>query len=106
VLTFETVPANAEIFIDGHDTGKRTPEPVEVDPAQGAIRLDLKLDGYTTYTRKNFYVGKTITMRVPLTKKSSGHGSKSGNNGTGKNNGSTNPGNSGFKDKDGLERPD
>jgi serine/threonine-protein kinase len=107
VLTFETVPANASIFIDGEDTGKRTPEPVEVDPAKGAVRIDLKLDGYTTYTRKNFYVGKTITMRVPLAKKSSGHGPKSGGNkGTGKTNGTTNTGNGGVWQKDGLERPD
>jgi serine/threonine-protein kinase len=111
VLTFETVPANAAIFIDGHDTGKRTPEPVEVDPSQGAVRVDLKLDGYTTYTRKNFYVGKSLSMRVPLTKKSSGHGSKpGGNKGTGKTNGKTigtsNPGGGGVWVKDGLERPD
>ncbi|MDX2089727.1 MAG: serine/threonine-protein kinase [Kofleriaceae bacterium] len=105
-LTFTTKPAGAAIFVDGVDTKKRTPEPIEVPRSVGAVKIDLKLDGYLTYTLENFGVGKDITKSFTLKKKSSGAvvPTGSGTKNTGKGSGAG--AGSGFKDKDGLERPD
>jgi serine/threonine-protein kinase len=100
-LTFTTKPAGAAIFVDGVDTKKRTPEPIEVPRSAGSVKIDIKLDGFATVTLDNFGVGKDISKAITLKKKGSGvvvphTGGGKGSGGTG----------SGFKDRDGLERPD
>ncbi len=107
VLTFTTTPAGAEIFIDGVDTKKKTPEPVEVPREKHAVVITFKLDKYEDVVLKNFSVDADVTDKFPMKKKSSSSG-QSGKGNTGKGNTGTGKGSgSGKKGNDtGLERPD
>jgi hypothetical protein len=107
VLTFTTTPPGAAIWIDGVDTKKKTPEPVEVSRDKHAVVITFKLDKYEDVVLKNFSVDGDVTDKFPMKKKassSSGTGKGNtgkGNTGTGKGSGSGKKGND-----TGLERPD
>jgi serine/threonine-protein kinase len=107
VLTFTTTPAGASIWIDGVDTKKKTPEPVEVPRDKHAVVITFKLDKYEDVVLKNFSVDGDVTDKFPMKKKSSSSG-QSGKGNTGKGNTGTGKGSgSGKKGNDtGLERPD
>ncbi len=105
VLTFTTTPPGAAIWIDGVDTKKKTPEPVEVPRDKHAVLITFKLDRYEDVVLKNFSVDQDVTDSFPMKKKSSsvtGKGNTGkGNTGTGKGSGTGTKGND-----TGLERPD
>jgi len=105
VLTFTTTPPGAAIWIDGVDTKKKTPEPVEVPRDKHAVVITFKLDRYEDVVLKNFSVDGDVTDSFPMKRKSSSSTSKGntgkGNTGTGKGSGTGTKGND-----TGLERPD
>ena len=55
-----STPAGAEIYVDGNYTNKKTPGKVSLSP--GDHEIQLKLDGYSTLTRK-----VTVQKDTPLT---------------------------------------
>ena len=108
VLTFTTTPAGAAIWIDGVDSKKKTPEPVEVPREKHAVVITFKLDKYEDVVLKNFSVDGDVTDKFPMKKKSSSSSGQTGKGTTGKGNTGTGKGSgSGKKGNDtGLERPD
>ena len=108
VLTFTTTPPGAAIWIDGVDTKKKTPEPVEVPRDKHAVVITFKLDKYEDVVLKNFSVDADVADKFPMKKKSSSSSGQTGKGNTGKGNTGTGKGSgSGKKGNDtGLERPD
>jgi len=53
-------PKGAEIYVDGNDSNKKTPSKISLAP--GEYELQLRLDGYTTVSRK-----VTVQKDTPLT---------------------------------------
>jgi len=83
-ITLSSTPAGAAIWIDGKDTGKRTPSPIEVDKARGAVTITFKLALHEDFVLRKLPVRGDVTKAVKLTKKrvtgttSPGRGSGSG----------------------------
>ena len=99
-ITLTTMPAGAEIFVDGVDQHKKTPEPFSVSRKLAAVAITLKLDGYHEMTIKSFAVADNATQTFALRKKSTvviPHGT-----GPGKGSATTPT----HHDDTGLERPD
>ena len=101
VITLTTTPPGAAIYIDGIDTGKVTPQPIEVPREKKAVTITLRLDRYQDKVLKNLSVDSDVNDTFELKKKSSGTGK-----GTGTGKGSGKGSGSGRKDDTGLERPD
>lgn len=102
VITLTSRPPGAAIFVDDVDTGKKTPEPIEVERARGAVKITLKLDKYDDLVLRNFSVAENVEKTVRLKKKavanpSSGRGSSAGRG---------NGGGSTRRDDTGLLNPD
>jgi len=94
VITLTSTPSGAAIWVDGEDTGKKTPSPIEIDRAKRTATFTLKLAGHTDVVLKKVDVSKDATKPVTLKKKSTG---------------TSNPGRgsgSGRKDDTTLERPE
>ena len=108
VLTFTTSPPGAAIWIDGVDTKKKTPEPVEVSREKHAVLITFKLDKYEDVVLKNFSVDADVTDEFRLKKKAPSSSGQAGKGNTGKGNTGAGKGSgSGKKGNDtGLERPD
>ncbi|MBL9015619.1 MAG: protein kinase [Myxococcales bacterium] len=102
VITLTTTPPGAAIYIDGIDTGKVTPQPIEVPRDKKAVTITLRLDRYQDKVLKNLSVDSDVNDTFELKKKSSGTGK--GTTGTGK--GSGKGTGSSRKDDTGLERPE
>ena len=101
-ITIVTKPAGAAIFVDGKDTGKKTPEPFTVDRSKKAVTIELRLTSFETMTLKKFAVEADANMDYTLKPKKSGP--KQLPNGTGK---GSNTGSGGKTGNDtGLERPE
>ena len=93
-ITLTSTPAGAAIWVDGKDTGKRTPSSFEVDKAKGAVTVTLKLAQHDDLVLRKFKVTDDVTKPVKLAKKRTG---------------TTTPGRgsgSGRKDDTTLERPE
>ena len=100
-ITIVTKPAGAAIFVDGQDTGKKTPEPFEVERSKKAVTIELKLANFDTMTLKKFSVEADANMDYSLKPKKSGPRPPNGN-GKG-----SNAGSGGKTGNDtGLERPE
>ncbi len=104
-ITIVTKPAGAAIFVDGKDTGKKTPEPFTVDRGKKTVTIDLRLSNFDTMTLKKFAVDADANVDYSLKPKKSGTtGVKTPPNGTGK---GSNTGSGGKTGNDtGLERPE
>jgi len=99
-ITLTTKPAGAEIFVDGVDQHKKTPEPFQVSRKLAKVAITLKLDGYQDMTIKSFAVADNAAQTISLKKKSTvviPHGTGSGKGSA------TTPT---HHDDTGLERPD
>ena len=82
-ITLSSTPAGAAIWIDGKDTGKKTPSPIEVDKAQGAVTITFKLALHEDFVLRKLSVGRDVTRAVKLKRRASitvnpGRGSGSG----------------------------
>jgi serine/threonine-protein kinase len=103
-ITLTTKPVGAEIFVDGVDQNKKTPEPFEVPREKHAVVITLHLDKYDDIVLKNFSVDADVTQAITLKKKATvPTGGGKGGNGGGKGSGGKG---SGHHDDTGLERPD
>ena len=105
-ITLTTKPVGAEIFVDGVDQKKKTPEPFEVPREKHAVVITLHLDKYDDIVMKNFSVDADVTQAITMKKKAAvptGGGGGKGSNGGGKGSGGKG---SGHHDDTGLERPD
>ncbi|MDB4964223.1 MAG: serine/threonine protein kinase [Myxococcales bacterium] len=67
-LTLTSVPTGAAIFVDGKDTGMKTPSPLTVDKAKGTVTVTLKLDKYDDLVKK-LSVAADATQTLKLKKK-------------------------------------
>ena len=90
-------PAGAAIFLDGKDSGQKTPAELPFDKTLGNVEITLKLDRYEELT-KSISVTADATETLTLKKKSSGS-SRPTNPGRGS-------GSNRRPDGDGLERPE
>ena len=104
VITLTTTPPGAAIYIDGIDSGKVTPQPIEVPKDKKAVTITLRLDKYQDKVLKNYSVESDVNDTFELKKKSGGT-VKVNTGGTGKGSAGKGSG-SGRKDDTGLERPD
>ncbi len=80
-ITLTSTPAGAAIWIDGKDTGKRTPTPIQVDKARRAVTITLKLSQHDDLVLKKFSVTGDMEKAVKLRKRTvitPGRGSGSG----------------------------
>ncbi len=102
-ITIVTKPAGAAIYVDGKDTGKKTPEPFTVDRSKKAVTIDLRLSSFETMTLKKFSVEADANMDYSLKPKKSGTPKNPPGTGKGSNTGSG--GKTGGNDT-GLERPE
>jgi serine/threonine-protein kinase len=68
-ITLTTTPAGAAIWLDGKDTGKRTPSPIEVDRARGAVTITLKLSQHQDVVLKKVAVTRDVEKTVKLRKR-------------------------------------
>jgi len=68
-ITLTSTPPGAAIWIDGKDTGNRTPSPIEVDKAKGAVTITFKLAQHDDVVLKKFAVGRDVTKAVKLQRK-------------------------------------
>ncbi|MFN0251090.1 MAG: serine/threonine protein kinase [Kofleriaceae bacterium] len=101
-ITIVTKPAGAAIYVDGKDTGKKTPEPFTVDKNKKLVTIDLRLTTFETMTLKKFSV--EADANVDYTLKPKKQGPKNPPNGTGK---GSNAGSGSKTGNDtGLERPE
>jgi hypothetical protein len=101
-ITIVTKPAGATIYVDGKNTGKKTPEPFTVDRSKKTVNIDLRLPNFDTMSLKKFSVEADANMDYSLRPKKTGP--KIPPNGTGK---GSNTGSGGNKGNDtGLERPE
>jgi hypothetical protein len=103
-ITIVTKPAGASIFVDGKDTGKKTPEPFTVDrKKKKTVTIDLRLASFDTMTLKKFSTDADANLDYSLKPKRSNI-PKNPPNGTGK---GSNTGSGGKTGNDtGLERPE
>jgi hypothetical protein len=106
-ITLETTPAGASIYVNGKDTGKKTPEPFTVDRSNKTVTIDLRLSGHDTMTLRKFSVEADASMDYTLKPKRSGNqntGRKDPPKGDGK---GSNTGSAGKTRNDtGLMRPE
>ncbi len=79
-ITLKTAPAGAAIWLDGKDTGRRTPTPLEIDPARGAVTITLKLALHEDLVLRKLPVTSDVEKSVKLRKRgaTTGRGSGSG----------------------------
>jgi serine/threonine protein kinase len=81
-ITLTSTPPGAAIWIDGKDTGKRTPSPIAVDKARGAVTITFKLAQHDDVVLKKLAVTSDLTKGVKLRKRggatNTGRGSGSG----------------------------
>jgi serine/threonine protein kinase len=103
-ITIVTKPAGAAIYVDGKDTGKKTPEPFPVDKSKKLVTIDLRLATFETMTLKKFSVENDANMDYTLKPKK--QGPKNPPNGTGKGSNTGSGGKTGGGNDTGLERPE
>jgi hypothetical protein len=82
-ITLTSTPSGAAIWIDGKDTGKKTPSPVEVERARGAVTITFKLAGHDDVILKKVSVAADAAKSAKLAKRgpirtNPGRGSGSG----------------------------
>ncbi len=94
VITLTSMPSGASIWVNGKDTGKRTPSPIEIDRAKGTVTLTFKLAAHADVVLKKFDVSKDVTKPVTLKKKGTGNSNPGRGSGSGR------------KDDTTLERPE
>jgi len=72
-ITLTSTPPGAAIWIDGKDTGKRTPSPIEVDKARRAVTITFKLAQHDDVVLKKFSVTGDVAKAVKLRKRGATH---------------------------------
>ena len=80
-ITLTSTPSGAAIWIDGKDTGKRTPSPIQVDKARRAVTITLRLAQHDDLVLKKFSVTGDVEKALKLRKRTvttPGRGSGSG----------------------------
>jgi len=101
-IVITTKPLGAAIFVDGKDTGKKTPEPFTVEKAKKLVTIELRLSTFDTLRLPKFSVEADANTEYTLKPKKTGSIRTPNGNGRGSNSGSG--GRTG--DDTGLERPD
>jgi serine/threonine protein kinase len=71
-LTLTSAPSGAAIWIDGKDTGKRTPSEIEIEKARRAVTLTFKLPQHDDLVLKKFSVMGDVEKAFKLRKKTAG----------------------------------
>jgi serine/threonine protein kinase len=102
-ITIVTKPAGAAIYVDGKNTGKKTPEPFTIDKSKKTVTIDLRLSAFETLTLKKFSVENNADMDYTLKPKKSGPKPP---NGTGKGSNTGSGSKTGGGNDTGLERPE
>ncbi len=69
-LVIESTPSGAQVYLDGKDTGKKTPARIEKLIAEQSYKITLKLDKYEAYeetvVQKNDKEKKVESILVPI----------------------------------------
>ncbi len=108
-ITIVTKPEGASIYVDGKDTGKKTPEPFTVDRKKKAVTIELRLSGHETMTLKRFSTEADANIDYSLRPKRSStpkNTPKNPPNGTGKGSNTGSGSKTGGGNDTGLERPE